>query len=698
MPIARSANARGGATPRPGLGDPDEEVRRSLRSLLRRAPRSDLADQLHVLVRQASDRGAGRASSHGGAGGRKRGKEEEGTPSKPRREARGEAKGGDEESRRSDSARSSGKEKKEKKKKKKKKKKKSKSSQAVQLVVAKPDEHRDAAGGTPLVTEPLTAAHFDRALALSVNSVDSAASDLGSVSSGNLADALSLKDEDPRRLHALAEDKFRKGMQCARRERHALARAKFRAALKARLLLHEDLAHASLVPLHEMLGLMERELGRPERSRRHLATAREICEGALRRLEAEEGGERAAAAEEAEREWEERGEGEEGDGTGEQDPAAAGTNREELRRILQENIDRLQKAIAPGVETDATLEAHVASAGSLAPTQDGDGPEQMDIRPAATEPAKESSGSAEDGSHVDTVVELAARQEPQQIEETDSFPEAEASKQPQQRQHQLPEDLPTRHPSKQGKRVSFAKKEDGRCVEEGEEEKDGVHMWGEKKEEDEQEEEDVTEEIHIDPVEEAALLRELPLEGEDEDGSYTSGSEYSQESWLPTIAENSSDSESEKPAARAGDSDGKIAAAPPNGRRHRDGGPPPVRIGYRRMSTSSESHLRLLHRAHSLEGEELYAAGRYAPAAGCFNDAKFALLIIAGLSGGAAAGGPTRHAKLTDRINSVGFVVALRLNEITKVGATTRSVCVCCVVCCVRGCLFVCVCVVRISG
>ena len=37
--------------------------------------------------------------------------------------------------------------------------------------------------------------------------------------------------------------------------------------------------------MHEMLGLAERQLGEWERSRGHLATAREIWEGALGRLD-----------------------------------------------------------------------------------------------------------------------------------------------------------------------------------------------------------------------------------------------------------------------------------------------------------------------------------------------------------------------------------------------------------------------------
>jgi hypothetical protein len=73
--------------------------------------------------------------------------------------------------------------------------------------------------------------------------------------------------------------------------------SKFRAALKARLLFHGDPGHVSLAPVHEMLGLVERRVAEPGRSRVHLAAAREICEGALGRLEAEaEAGEEGGRA------------------------------------------------------------------------------------------------------------------------------------------------------------------------------------------------------------------------------------------------------------------------------------------------------------------------------------------------------------------------------------------------------------------
>ena len=71
-------------------------------------------------------------------------------------------------------------------------------------------------------------------------------------------------------------------IQCLSRDQQ---KAKFRSSLKASVLLHDDIDHLSLAPVHEMLGVVERSLGQWERSRLHLMAAAEICEKGLTRVE-----------------------------------------------------------------------------------------------------------------------------------------------------------------------------------------------------------------------------------------------------------------------------------------------------------------------------------------------------------------------------------------------------------------------------
>ena len=123
--------------------------------------------------------------------------------------------------------------------------------------------------------------------------------------------------------------------------------------------------------------------------------------------------------------------------------------------------------------------------------------------------------------------------------------------------------------------------------------------------------------------------------------------------------------------------DGEIAAAQVGDKaealrdkRHRDGRL--AILGSGRVTTSSEGRLRELCRAHFLEGAELYALEQHALAAGCFNDAKFALLLIAGLAEEQRRGrkgrqepAPARCVQVTDRIDSVRAIVIVRRNEIS---------------------------------
>mmetsp|Transcript_21318 Transcript_21318/g.46277 ORF Transcript_21318/g.46277 Transcript_21318/m.46277 type:complete len:332 (-) Transcript_21318:833-1828(-) len=96
------------------------------------------------------------------------------------------------------------------------------------------------------------------------------------------------KYHDKARLASVAKSKFHKGMYCTERRRYSLARSKFRAALKARILLHEDVGHLSIAPIHEMIGMVERKLKMFDKAMLHLEAALEICDGALNKLTNEE--------------------------------------------------------------------------------------------------------------------------------------------------------------------------------------------------------------------------------------------------------------------------------------------------------------------------------------------------------------------------------------------------------------------------
>ena len=65
---------------------------------------------------------------------------------------------------------------------------------------------------------------------------------------------------------------------------------KFRAALKARILLYEDISHRALVPGHEIIGHVELKLGDWDKAALHFNAAKEICEGHLKLLDEEGGG------------------------------------------------------------------------------------------------------------------------------------------------------------------------------------------------------------------------------------------------------------------------------------------------------------------------------------------------------------------------------------------------------------------------
>jgi len=113
----------------------------------------------------------------------------------------------------------------------------------------------------------------------------SAMSQFTDSSFGNSLSTLpSRKYQDKTRLSTLASSKFEKGLRCVKRRRYSLVRSKFRAALKARILLHEDARHLSIAPVHEMLGMVKRRLREFGKAGLHLGEALEICEGELERL------------------------------------------------------------------------------------------------------------------------------------------------------------------------------------------------------------------------------------------------------------------------------------------------------------------------------------------------------------------------------------------------------------------------------
>lgn len=180
------------------------------------------------------------------------------------------------------------------------------------------------------------------------------------------------KYHDKSYLADAASTKFHKGLQCVNRRRYALARSKFRAALKARILLHEDIQHLSIAPVHEMIGLVERKLGNFEKSRLHLLAALEICEGALSKMASEESewllsststtktpeegvGKKDGSAVSSARDVALEGmeklrvpdlkNEEVGESNGENQSDHANSTRQDQKRILVTNIERIKKTI-----------------------------------------------------------------------------------------------------------------------------------------------------------------------------------------------------------------------------------------------------------------------------------------------------------------------------------------------------------------
>ena len=87
--------------------------------------------------------------------------------------------------------------------------------------------------------------------------------------------------------------------------------------------------------------------------------------------------------------------------------------------------------------------------------------------------------------------------------------------------------------------------------------------------------------------------------------------------------------------------------------RSRSGGEVPALAG---SASQSEDELRAAYRDQSLRGEEHYGDEQYTLAIACFNDARCALLVVAGRPEAAAERGDpgaVRLAKLQDQINSV---------------------------------------------
>lgn len=108
-------------------------------------------------------------------------------------------------------------------------------------------------------------------------------SSLGSKLSSN-------KYNDHRYIAKSAISKFDKGVYLARRSKFKMSREKLRGALKARILLYEDINHGSIAPVHEMLGHVELKLRDWDKARLHFRAAKKICEGQLGELLKEDGG------------------------------------------------------------------------------------------------------------------------------------------------------------------------------------------------------------------------------------------------------------------------------------------------------------------------------------------------------------------------------------------------------------------------
>ena len=428
--------------------------------------------------------------------------------------------------------------------------------------------------------------------------------------------------------------------------------------------------HASLAPIHEMIGLVERKLGEWERSRLHLAAALEISQAVLRGLE-EEGGRRGPDADGGGGPG-----GSPGDGRAGSFPSEASVDK---RRILQIGIERLQKMkslvdnLASAKEAEGlghiqeiSVEASEDLTAGSPGSREGVGP----VGAAGPEPPEKRMGAV-----AITNMETGMTQGGDKQSDGTGVGEAEKG-------HRV---------SISNMEVLLSEEEDGRSdgvgmTEEDHDDEDGVYTAG--GEEEETEKEERVHQRHERPSLVSMISQLTEDSGEDELSDTSLGDSIGihqtffslmAESEMPTIAELRSESSESlcqdlsdrtlsdqgvaaPPGTDAGDRGGSPAPpAPPrtaprapdregNGGRPR---PPPARLGSAWTNTSDPASLRARVREHSAEGEQLYELEQYAMAVACFNEAKFSLLILKGQAEGPEEGRTAGLVKFRDRINSV---------------------------------------------
>ena len=406
----------------------------------------------------------------------------------------------------------------------------------------RPDDDDDEGWrALPTTTAPLRLADLAGAAAVgdgrsfaSFSSRGSAVS-LASLESGG-SGSLASRRRDKDYLRATAAAKFAKGLRCAEEGKHALARSKFRAALKARVLLHGDVNHLSLSLVHEMLGIVERNLEQWEKSRLHIMAALEICEKGLARAEGGEGG-----------------------GGGE--------------RVVLEGMEHVRGAAREEAPTERqTLRINVA---------------RLRATLAAVEAEKEA----------------AAQDVGDASSPSAKIPSSDARR-------QLLEE--TRRRRQEREREAAVAQERERPPER-EVAEDAVAAAG-----------------HVEATEDGNA-GPPPLPPGFGGGGLASIREGSSMRHLPTTAKEDA------------------AGPPPVPETEPDPAPPArYRLGNRRMSTTNADSLRARYRKQCGRGEVRYERGDHAKAATYFQDAKFALLMIAGVEDDA-----DEAAKWRDQINSV---------------------------------------------
>ena len=493
-------------------------------------------------------------------------------------------------------------------------------------------------------------------------------------------------------LQAAAAAKFQKGLHCTKRKRYSMARSKFRAALKARILLHEDIQHISIAPVHEMIGLVERKLGNYEKSRLHLMAALEICERALEELGKQEKNmmEEKNIGHDVAKEG-----GEQGDavdnlgvpdlreivGSDDTKPSHIGTVDEttidpvmaqiqEQRQILLTNIARMKKTIDT-VKKDALKKQKKEQYGlhnhRVSPVEERD--DESTVSGSIPAAAKANKVSEEDTVKAWT----ETMDKPGVITKTPEELVMEAMHQQQQQQQQT---LPPKRRGQTEKSGSTGaegisitpadddendQKLDEKPEQSAEEmrtedsEQSDDNEYDEMLDEDDSEHSD--EEIHqaeilnrgsslvswaLDSIVEergshGAQDEEGKVENDDDEDDDDDGSEAPPVRQIIPSSEPESEPETRRGLQRAGPSLMKQKR-------------------FKRISVQNEKRLRTTFHTQSKKGEEYYDLKQYSMAIPCFNDAKFALLIISGLPEDKLLREDAQeieYAKLSDQISSV---------------------------------------------